>query len=429
MGPNRSTITRKVRRSVLVRCFVAMGNKHSEMCVQAIFIFPHTVFTFRFQDIRNLLQEWSDEIDQCERVWIRASVSNRRIFFDYDNPVLTKGDERMRTFPFPTRRPVSLPGCDPTNARSLTFSIQTQSELLRCLMELTKVKVTHFTESDLKAQDEAYFASLPKPKPIPAPVQPKEKPAQPQLPKLTKEEEMLKDKWERVLEMISKGRLEPLKPFWEKEHMNLVGGGGDGIDIRVPRVAGEHQGQTILQVAASSGQEEVVRWLLEEKDADPTIGVPLESFSVDVDGTAPSKRRTAYDVASTKEVRNVFRRCAGSHPNRWDWFGAGRVPSALTADQEEQRDEKKKVRRKGLKDKIKEREARQPTPEPEPEPEVETKKMAGAFQEEKTGPRKLGGTTGDSKAVLGLTPEMRAKLERERRARAAEARMKALSRR
>ncbi|KAF9647208.1 hypothetical protein BDM02DRAFT_2747684 [Thelephora ganbajun] len=360
-------------------------------------------------DIRNLLQEWSDEVDQCERVWIRASVSNRRIFFDYEDPVLNKGDERLRTFPFPTRRP-------------------TQSELLRCLMELTKVKITHFTEEDLKAQDAAYLASLPKPKPVPVPVQPKEKPVQPQPPKLTKEEELLKDKWGRVLEMVSKGRLEALKPFWEKEHANLVGGGDDGVDIRIPKVTGEHQGQTILQVAASSGQEEVVQWLLEEKGADPTIDVPLESSIVDLDGVAPSRRRTAYDLASTKEVRNVFRRYAGSHPDKWDWFGAGRIPSALTVDQEEQRDEKKKVRRKGLKDKIKEREARQPaTPESEPEPEVETKNVVGAFQEDKTGPRRLGGTTGDNSAVLGLTPEMKAKLERERRARAAEARMKALS--
>jgi hypothetical protein len=295
-------------------------------------------------------------------------------------------------------------------------------------MELTKVKITRFTEADLKAQDEAFLASLPKPKPVPVPSQPKEKPIQPQLPKLTKEEEALEDKWGRVLEMVSKGRLESLKPFWEKEHANLMGGGGEGVDIRVPGVAGEHQGQTILQVAASSGQEEVVWWLLEEMVADPTIDVPLETSIADPDGVAPSKRRAAYDLASTKEVRNVFRRCAGSHPDRWDWFGAGRIPSALTADQEGERDEKKKVRRKGLKDKIKEREARQPaSPEPEPETEVETKRMVGAFQEEKTGPRKLGGVTGDNNAVLGLTPEMRAKLERERRARAAEARMKALS--
>lgn len=296
-------------------------------------------------------------------------------------------------------------------------------------MELTKAKITHFTEADLKAQDEAFLASLPKPKPVPVVVQPKEKPVQPQVPKLTKEEEALKEKWTRVLEMVSKGRLESLKQFWEKEYANLAGGGGEGIDIRVPKVAGEYQGQTILQVAASSSQEEVVRWLLEEKNADPTIDVPLEGPIADPDGVAPSRHRTAYDLASTKEVRNIFRRCAGSYPDKWDWFGAGRVPSALTADQEEQRDEKKKVRRKGLKDKIKEREARQPTtPEPESEPEVEAK-VVGTFPEEKTGPRKLGGTGGDNSAVLGLTPEMRAKLERERRARAAEARMKALSRR
>ena len=63
------------------------------------------VFTPHFWDILNLLREWSEEIEQCERVWIRASVSNRRIFFDYEDPVLIKGDERLRTFPFPTRHP------------------------------------------------------------------------------------------------------------------------------------------------------------------------------------------------------------------------------------------------------------------------------------------------------------------------------------
>lgn len=295
-------------------------------------------------------------------------------------------------------------------------------------MELTKVKITHFTEADLKAQDEAFLASLPKPKPVPVPVQPKEKPVQPQPQKLTKEEEALKEKWGRILEMVSKGRLESLKQFWEKEHAGLVGGEGEEVDTRVPKVAGEHQGQTILQVAASLGQDEVVQWLLEQKNADPTIDVPSETFIIVPDDVASLKRRTAYDLASTKEVRNVFRRCAGLYPDKWDWFGAGRVPSVLTSNQEEQRDEKKKARRKGLKDKIKEREVRQSTtPEPEPEPEVETMNMVGAFHEDKTGPRKLGGTAGDNNAVLGLTPEMRAKLERERRARAAEARMKALS--
>lgn len=43
-------------------------------------------------DIRNLLQEWAEDIEQCERIWIRASVSNRRIFLDYEGSVLSKGD-------------------------------------------------------------------------------------------------------------------------------------------------------------------------------------------------------------------------------------------------------------------------------------------------------------------------------------------------
>jgi hypothetical protein len=58
------------------------------------------------QDIRGLLETWDEEIAQCERIWIRASISNRRIFYDYGSAPWAKKDIRLRTFPFPTRRPV-----------------------------------------------------------------------------------------------------------------------------------------------------------------------------------------------------------------------------------------------------------------------------------------------------------------------------------
>ncbi len=58
------------------------------------------------QDIRNLIADWQDDIDDCERIWIRASGTNRKIFMDYDGCAIAKGDQRLRTFPFPTRRPV-----------------------------------------------------------------------------------------------------------------------------------------------------------------------------------------------------------------------------------------------------------------------------------------------------------------------------------
>ncbi|KAJ6485897.1 hypothetical protein C8R45DRAFT_903736 [Mycena sanguinolenta] len=357
-------------------------------------------------DIRNLIHEWAEEINACERIWIRASGTNRKIFMDYDGCVIEKTDGRLRTFPFPTRRP-------------------TQSELSRCLLELTRAKTSHLTEDALRAQDEAYLASLPKPKVIPVAPTPSA-PEKPKPVKLSKEEEIFREKWSRLLEMVSKGRLEPLKSFWDREGQNL-----GGVDAHVPDWTGE-QRATLLQVAARAGHEDVTSWLLETLHADPTVDVPLKGGEQEdsdsgeaSDSPKPPKgsRRTAYDLARTRAVRDVFRRCAGVHPDWWDWFGAARVPSALSKEQEEEREEKKKIRRKGLKDKVKEREAKAKPTEPEPEPEP----AKPAQVRNSTGPQRLGGASGAIAGIAGLTPEMRAKVERERRARAAEARLKVIS--
>ncbi|KAK7445404.1 hypothetical protein VKT23_014821 [Stygiomarasmius scandens] len=363
-------------------------------------------------DIRNLIEDWADEINECELIFIRASGSNRKIFLDYDGSIISKRDDRLRTFPFPTRRP-------------------TQSELSRCLLELTKVKVSHLTEEVLRAQDEAYLASLPKPKPPPstAPApdleQDKPKPV-----KLTKEEEILREKWSRLLEMVSKGRLEPLKVFWERESKNL-----GGVDVHIPEWTGERR-STLLQLAAFSGHEEIVEWLLEDQKADPTIAAPKhanmeadadskEDDTNETDDIPRQSGQTAYELSKTRPVRDAFRRCAAAHPDWWDWFGAARVPSALSKEMEEkrdERDEKKKARRKGLKDKVKEREAKEKEKSPHlaQEPAV----TALPISTPSSGSQKLGGGSGDTGGLAGLTPEMRARIERERRARAAEARLK-----
>jgi len=325
--------------------------------------------------------------------------------------VIAKGDERLRTFPFPTRRP-------------------TQSELERCLLELTRVKTSHFTEEALREQDEAYLASLPKPKPkIQVPVStPVVKAKQP---KLSREEELVRDKWNRLLDMVAHGRLDTLKDFWERD-----GRGLGGIDARIPSWTGVKVA-TLLQYATQAGQEAVTEWLLNVEHADPTIVVPSETVATEQDpldgnleaiGVTRGPYRTAYDLASSRTVRDVFRRSADAHPEWWDWLGAGHIPSVLSQEMEEEREEKRKVRRKGLKDKIKERESREkergslleevvdvPVPEPP------------THAQPSNGPRRLGGASGSVDAVAGLTPEMRAKVERERRARAAEARLKMLS--
>lgn len=365
-------------------------------------------------DIRSLLLDWADDIQDCERIWLRASVSNRRIFLDYENCVINKGDDRLRTFPFPTRRP-------------------TQSELVRCLLELTQVKTSHLTEEALRAQDEMFLASLPKPKAAPstAPAAPEK--AKPQ--RLTKEEEAYREKWSRLLDMISKGRSEPLKSFWEREGASL-----GGVDAFIPEWTGDRRA-SLLQVAVQSGQEDVTRWLLYELHADPTIVVPSSGVhqedkaanESDASNTPPlqgaGSRRTAYDLARTRAIRDVFRQCAGDHPDWWDWFGAARVPSTYNKEKEEARDEKKKQRKKGLKEKMREREAREREREGKQsdidDEQVEVKSEPRS--QDPMAPRKLGGSSGAVDGVVGLTVELRAKVERERRARAAEARLKILA--
>lgn len=365
-------------------------------------------------DIRNLLLDWADDIQDCERIWLRASVSNRRIFLDYENCVINKGDDRLRTFPFPTRRP-------------------TQSELVRCLLELTQVKTSHLTEEALRAQDEVFLASLPKPKATPstAPAAPEKAKSQ----RLTKEEEAYREKWSRLLDMISKGRSEPLKSFWEREGASL-----GGVDALIPEWTGDRRA-SLLQVAVQSGQEDVTRWLLYDLHADPTIVVPSSGVhqedkaanESDASNAPPlqgaGSRRTAYGLARTRAVRDVFRQCAGDHPDWWDWFGMARVPSTYNKEKEEAKDEKKKQRKKGLKEKMREREAREREREGK-QPDIDGGQVEVKLEsrsQDPMAPRKLGGSSGAVDGVVGLTVELRAKVERERRARAAEARLKNLT--
>jgi hypothetical protein len=328
-------------------------------------------------EIRALLSEWEEDLNASERIFIRASTHGKKSFWGYQGAILDKADDRIRSFPFPTRRP-------------------TQQELLRCWHELTRVKVSHLSEEALQAQDDAYIASLqPKrqavAKPTPAPVR---APA-PAAPKLSPEEEAKADRQKRLTDMIKKGRLDALRDFLTKY-----------ADEVTPAALG---------AASASGNEEVVKYLLAEARLDPTAVL---------DG---GKR--AYDLAPSKGVRNVFRRVAHDHPDLWDW-AAAHVPSGLSEEAAAEQGAKKAERRRGLRDKM--REGQKARAEAEAEAENKEAEAAAANDgrsafanlgvPSSSGPQKLGGRPGGEGSLAGLSPEMRMQIERERRARAAEAR-------
>ncbi len=223
-----------------------------------------------------------------------------------------------------------------------------------------------------------------------------------------------------MIEMIRKSRLDALRQFWLRESQ-VIG----GVDAVAPEWCGERQ-MTPLHFAAEAGSHDVVRWLLEEEHASPVISsgslLPDSSSMAGASEVTPNHPllQVPYDVASTREVRNVFRRCAAAHPDWWDWFGEGHVPSILSKEMEQDREEKKKARRKGLRDKVKEREAATIETVEYDRPSLDAPTVPEEASSSTS--NKLGGRSGDLDSLRGLSKEMQAKVERERRARAAEVR-------
>lgn len=287
--------------------------------------------------------------------------------------------------------------------------MQTLQELLRCWHELTRVKVSHLSAEALKEQDDAYIASLRPKTQVIKPTTPAA-PATLATPIIVKSPEELaqEDRQRRLSEMIKKGRLDALRTFWSK----------NATFFTAPNV---------LAQAAASGQEAIIQYLLEEARLDPTLPISADpNGHVSGDITALAEGKRPYDYSAGRSARNVFRRVAHAHPEWYDWVGAAHVPAGLGEEADAKQDARKSDRRKGLREKMRERERARALDEDEQEPEVqaEVEPVVQAPPKPSSGPQKLGGK--DVSGLGGMSAEMRDKIERERRARAAEERFKNL---
>ncbi|PWO00942.1 hypothetical protein FA09DRAFT_358291 [Tilletiopsis washingtonensis] len=436
------------------------------------------------EEIRELLasKPWREGIGASERVWVRAGKrAARGILWSWASAKETspleapRSSGALQTIPFATRRP-------------------TVGEALRCFAELTRVKVRHETDEELAARDAAYRAQIEGGARERDERRQREKERQKRerekLERIEREkaeqaaavlepkEALRRDRLERLVEMLRKGRVTaavshlakyerdllrlagwdvepdsepddaddaaalsqrrinaPLPDWWRLEDARdkgLVRASGDAPPVPDNPTASQLVPSTILQLAAEGGHEEAVRYLLVERRADPTLPV-LPPPGV----AGAAVHRTAYDLCSSRAARDVFRRLMAAQPEWYTWdsmeAGGARVPSALTGEMEERQQAKVKDRRTALREKAKAREAAaaakeaaNPTPAPPPAPEP-----VAPVKESSATKNRLGGAPParlmqqrDEQA--GLSPEMRARIEREKRARAAEARFKAL---
>ncbi|KAJ5794845.1 hypothetical protein N7457_001444 [Penicillium paradoxum] len=329
------------------------------------------------KDIREVLSDWRQMIDTAELLFVRATGKQNRktLFGQYDGQVLRQNDPRLRGFPFNTRR-------------------ATQGELMRSFKELTRVKVSEVDQAALaaaeaKRREEELKPSTPTPKP------------QPQKPKLSKEEEAALLHTSQLQALIRRSKIPALMSYISN---NSIPPSFTFTPADLPQ---NFRCPTPLHLAANLDAPAVVTALLTKAGSDPTV--------------VNNEGRTPFELTGDRATRDAFR--IARHDlgeSKWDWEAA-KVPSAVSKADAQIRAEKERktaeeeesTRRKASLDRLKREEAEKAA---KPRTTKSGGRTVGAV--EKTVAEKRDEET------RGMTPEMRMRLERERRARAAEERFR-----
>ncbi|KAI1445671.1 hypothetical protein F5Y02DRAFT_408347 [Annulohypoxylon stygium] len=325
-------------------------------------------------EVRLLLQDWKGLLDTSELLFIRATgATNRRTLFGpYDGQVLRANDPRIRGFPFSTRR-------------------ATQNELMRSFIELTRLKVREIDPNQqVKTQEETPTKATPS------------KPAKPAAPKLTEEEETALLHTSQLQAFIRRSKLPALLSYLKSNDVPA------DFLFQPADSPQNHHAPTPLHLAANQNSAPLVLGLLVKGGADPTL--------------KNREGKTAFELAGDRATRDAFRVARSElGEGKHDWEAA-RIPPPLSKAEAEKRDERER----------KEVEAK----------EAERRK-AEELRLRSEGPKvpDASGGRGRGKGLLdagvrksaqekreeearGLTPEQRTRLERERRARAAEERFR-----
>jgi hypothetical protein len=348
----------------------AKGNAHS--AGSSIRRYNETALV---NEVRELLTSWKDMIDTAELVFVRATGATNRntLFGPYEGQVLHRNDARNRGFPFSTRR-------------------ATQKELMRAFVELTRVKQSTI--------DEAAMAALNAPQKdakttAPAPV--KLKP-----PKPTKEEEATTLHTSQIIPLIKRSKVPALLNYIKTNN----------IPSTFTFLPANHHTPTPLHLAASLNSAPTVLALLTKAGADPTL------MSDDA--------RTPFTLAGDRSTRDAFRVARSElGESAWDWTKA-EVPAAITKAEADKRDAQEKTEKAAeSKAEAERRKAETERVRKESEAEEAKKRDQRLGKGKALGalPVKTGADLREEE-MRGLTPEARARMERERRARAAEERFK-----
>lgn len=333
-------------------------------------------------EVRALLSEWKDMIDTSELLFIRAtgSTNRRTLYGPYDGQVLRHNDARLRGFPFSTRR-------------------ATQAELMRSFVELTRVKVSRIDAAALAAAEAAAQQATPPARTA----TPSSKPAKAAKP--TPEEEEAALHTSQLQALIRRSKAPAVASYLQTNSLS------PNFRFHPLDTDKNYHAPTPLHLAAHLCAPAVVLALLTRVRADPAIE--------NLDG------KTAFEIAGDRATRDAFRIARHELGDKVevDWTAA-RVPAGVSREEVERLSAAEKAdetareaeRRKNETERLRREEAERE--EGRREKRVgKGKALGGGLTEKTAGERR-------EEEARGLTPEMRMRLERERRARAAEERIR-----
>lgn len=313
-------------------------------------------------EVRELLLSWKAHISSADNIYIRANgKTNRSVITNYENAPISTRDVRVKNLPFSTAR-------------------ATSTAVKRAWVELTTANVV-----------EKPKIKTPKPSPSPSPTPQKQQQQQkPAAKQLSPEETHTNE----LIGFIKKSRSPRLTAYLKTHKLSP--------DIQFEPHSQYTSTPNPLFYAASNGLPHIVQTLLTSLNADPGIK--------NVNGRYP------YEVAdrATKDAFQLARQSLGE--SKWDW-DACKVGPPLTKKDIEERAAKEKAEL----DKSRRQELENM------EKEEKERKLQSTINKHGQG-KKLASNVvtsiGQDAGLRGLSEEARMRLERERRARAAEARFK-----
>lgn len=320
-------------------------------------------------DVRQVLSDWKGLLDTSDLLFIRATgMTNRRTLYGpYEGQVLRANDPRIRGFPFSTRR-------------------ATQKELMRSFIELTRLRVKEILPVDPNAVSKTA-------KQTPS------KPSKAATPKLTEEEETALLHTQQLQALIRRSKLPALLSYLKNNSLDAT--------FRFQPADANHHAPTSLHLAAAQNAAPLITGLLTRGGADPTLP--------NADGKTP------FELTGERATRDAFR--VARHElgeSAWDWDEAAKVPPPLTkeeADRREERERKDTERKEAERRKAEEERLKNERPKVNDTARRNGDGLLSAAKDKSAEEKRR-------EEARGLTPEQRMRLERERRARAAEERLR-----